>query len=129
MAQALAQDFPEVENAVSLSPLWAAGLTHATHSFRNPQKNERYDEKNLLAVDTTFFKVFDFPLVKGDPKTALKSVNGLLISESIAKKYFGDENPMGKMLSVDSDWYMVEVVGVFKDVPAASHFHFDFLVS
>jgi putative ABC transport system permease protein len=129
MALALVQDFPEVENAVSLSPLWAEGLTRATHSFRNPQKDERYDEKSLLAVDTTFFKVFDFPLLKGDPETALKSVNGLLISESMAKKYFGDENPMGKMLSVDSDWYMVEVVGVFKDVPAASHFHFDFLVS
>ena len=129
MAQALRQDFPEVENAVSLTPLWAEGLTRATHSFRNPEKADRYDEKNILAVDTTFFQVFSFPLVKGNPKTALKNVNGLLISESMAKKFFGDEDPMGKQLAVDSDLYLVEVVGVFKDVPLHSHFHFDFLVS
>ena len=129
MAQALVQDFPEVESAVSLSPLWAAGLTRETHSFRNPARNERYDEKNILSVDTTFFKVFSFPLVKGNPETALKTLKGVLISESMAKKYFGDEDPIGKQLSVDSDVYIVEVVGVFKDVPPNSHFHFDFLVS
>jgi putative ABC transport system permease protein len=129
MAQAMVKDFPEVENAVSLSPLWAAGLTRETHSFRNPEKDARYDEKNILAVDTTFFKVFSFPLVKGNPETVLKTVNGLVISESMAKKYFGDQDPVGKQLSVDGDVYLVEVVGVFKDVPANSHFHFDFLVS
>ena len=129
MAQALANDFPEVENAVSLTPLWGAGLTRETHAFKHPQKNERYDERNILSVDTTFFQVFDFPLVKGDPKTALKKINGVLISESMARKYFGDEDPIGKHLAVDSASYLVEVVAVFKDVPANSHFHFDFLVS
>jgi putative ABC transport system permease protein len=130
MAQALVQDFPEVENAVSLSPLWAAGLTRETHSLRNPEKDVRYDESNLLMVDTTFFKVFTFPVVKGNAVKALKNVNGgILISESIAKKYFGDEDPVGKRLSVDGDQYMVEVGAVFKDVPLHSHFHFDILVS
>lgn len=129
MAQALVQDFPEIESAVSLSPLWAAGLTRETHSFKNPQRDTRYDEKNILAVDTTFFDVFTFPMIKGNPKTALKNIGGLLISESMAKKYFGDEDPMGKQLSVDGDQYLVEVAGVFKDVPLQSHFHFDFLVS
>ena len=102
MAQALVADFPEVESAVSLTPLWAAGLTRETHSLRNPQKQERYDEKNLLAVDTTFFDVFNFPIVKGDAKAALKKINGVLISESMARKYFGDEDPIGKHLAVDS---------------------------
>ncbi|HTE33498.1 MAG TPA: ABC transporter permease [Chryseolinea sp.] len=129
MAQALAADFPEVESAVSLTPLWGAGLTRETHSFHIPSSDKRYDEMNILAVDTTFFKVFDFPLIKGDPKTALKSINGLLISESMARKYFRDEDPMGKQVAVDSANYLVEVVGVFKDVPANSHFHFDFLIS
>ena len=130
MAQALVQDFPEVESAVSLSPLWAAGLTRETHSLRNPDKDQRYDETNLLSVDTTFFKVFTFPLVKGNPETALKSTSGgILMSESLAKKYFGDEDPIGKHLSVDGDQYLVEVTGVFKDVPVHSHFHFDILVS
>lgn len=130
MAQALVNDFPEIESAVSLTPLFGAGLTREMHSFRNLEKDERYDEANILAVDTTFFKVFSFPLVQGNPKTALHHVNGgLLISESMAKKYFGDADPMGKHLAVDSDTMLVEVVGVFKDVPRHAHFHFDFLVS
>lgn len=129
MAQAMAQDFPEVLSAVSLSPLWAAGLTRETHSFRNLAKDQRYDEQNILAVDTSFFSVFSFPVVKGNPKAALKDLRGILISESAAKRYFGDEEPVGKQLAVDSDSVMVEVVAVFKDVPSNSHFHFDFLVT
>lgn len=129
LAQAMVHDFPEVENAVSLSPLWGPGLTRETFSIRNPQKNIQYDETGVLAVDTTFFKVFSFPIVKGDPDKALKKMGGLLISEKAAHKYFGDENPIGKFLSVNDDKTLTEVVAVFKDVPELSHFHFDFLVS
>ena len=103
MAQALATDFPEVENAVSLSPLWASGLTREVHSFKNPAKNERYDEANILSVDTTFFDVFSFPLVNGNAKQALKKLNGVMISESMAKKYFGDADAVGKQLYVDGE--------------------------
>ncbi|MEX2230753.1 MAG: ABC transporter permease, partial [Cyclobacteriaceae bacterium] len=99
MAQAMKNDFPEVVSAVSLSPLYAAGLTKETHSFRNPKRDTRYDEKNIMAVDTTFFDVFNFPLVKGDPKTALKQVNGVLLSESMAKKYFPGEEALGQHLA------------------------------
>ena len=129
MAQAMKADFPEVKSAVSITPLYAAGLTKETHSFRNPKRDTRYDEKNILAVDTTFFDVFSFPLLKGDPETALKQVNGVLLSESMAGKYFPDEDPIGQHLAVDENDYLVEVVGVFKDVPPNSHFYFDFLVS
>lgn len=129
LAQAMVHDFPEVENAVSLSPLWGPGLTRETFSIKNPEKNIQYDEAGILAVDTTFFKVFSFPLIKGDPDKVLKKMHGLLISESAARKYFGDADPVGKFLSVNDDKALIEVVGVFKDVPALSHFHFDFLVS
>ncbi|HTF17471.1 MAG TPA: ABC transporter permease [Chryseolinea sp.] len=128
MAQALVADFPEVKSAVSLTPLWAAGLTRETHSFKNPDRDQRYDENNLLAVDTTFFDVFDFPLVRGD-KSGLKKISGVFMSESMARKYFGNEDPLGKHLAIDSTNYLVDVVGVFKDVPENSHFHFDFLAS
>jgi putative ABC transport system permease protein len=128
MAQALVADFPEVQSAVSLTPLWAAGLTRETHSFKNPDRDQRYDEMNILAVDTTFFDVFDFPLVRGD-KRGLKEMSGVYISESMARKYFGDADPMGKHLALDSANYLVDVIGVFKDVPENSHFHFDFLAS
>lgn len=129
MAQALKHDFPEVESAVSLSPLWGAGLTRRTFSVRNLEKDLRYDEKNILAVDTTFFDVFRFPVVRGDARKALENVNGMLISESTAKKYFGNDDPIGKHLAVNADTVLLEVMAVFKDVPEQSHFHFDMLVS
>src|SRR5687767_12456526 len=55
MSQAMVADFPEVKSAVSITPLFASGMTLETHSFRNLAKDERYDEARILAVDTTFF--------------------------------------------------------------------------
>ncbi len=129
MAQALVADFPEVENAVTISPLWGYGLTREVFSVRNLDNDVWYDERNVMAVDSTFFKVFTFPLVKGDPATCLKNINTVLISESTARKYFGDADPIGKKLVVNGEENLVEVGGVFKDVPKASHFHFDILAS
>src|SRR6267154_3983238 len=129
MAQAMVQDFPEVESAVSLSPLWGPGLTRRVFSIHNPEKDVRYDESNVLAVDSTFFSVFTFPLLRGNPGTVLKNPGGLLISESIAVKYFGTTECVGRQLEINDEKDLVEVLGVFKDVPRASHFHFDFLVS
>ncbi len=129
LAQAMVHDFPEVENAVSLSPIWGPGLTKETISFRNIEKDIRYDETSVLAVDTTFFKVFSFPLIKGNPDKALKKMGGILLSAKAAERYFGQDDPIGKFLSVNDDKQLIEVVGVFKDVPEESHFHFDFLVS
>lgn len=129
MAQALKDDFPEVESAVSLSPLWASGLTRRIFSVRNLENDLRFDEQNVLAVDTAFFDVFPFPIVSGDAEKALRNVNGILISESTAKKYFGTKDPLGKHLAVNSDAVLLEVMAVFKDIPAQSHFHFDMLVS
>ncbi len=129
MAQALVADFPEIESAVSLSPLWAAGLTREIFSIRNLEKNLKFDESNILAVDTTFFDVFSFPIIRGDGRKALKNVNGILLSESMAMKYFGHDDPIGKHLAINSDSMLLEVMAVFKDVPSQSHFHFDFLVS
>jgi putative ABC transport system permease protein len=129
MAQALVDDFPEVERAVSITPLWGLGLTRQSFSFRNPEKDIQFDESNVMAVDSAFFDIFTFPLIKGDPKTALKNPDGILISNEMSKKYFGDDDPLGKHLAVNDEEELVQVVGVFKDVPAESHFHFDFLVS
>ena len=103
MAQAMVNDFPEVESAVSLSPIWAAGLTRAIYSIKNPENDLKFDEAGILAVDTTFFDVFGFTVVRGDARKALKSVNGLLISESTAKKYFNNEDPIGKHLTVTTE--------------------------
>jgi putative ABC transport system permease protein len=129
MAQAMVNDFPEVESAVSLSPYWAAGLTREIFSVRNLEKDVRYDEQNALMVDSTFFDVFQIPVVRGDGDRALRSTNGILLSESAAKRYFGDEDPIGKHLAVNADTTLVEVMAVFRDIPERSHFHFDMLGS
>ncbi len=128
MAQAMVQDFPEVESAVSLSPLWGPGLTRQIFSIRNPEKDVRYDESNVLAVDSTFFNVFSFKVIKGDVKTVLKNTGGILLSESTAIKYFGTTDVVGKQLEVNEANNLVQILGVFEDVPQASHFHFDILV-
>ncbi len=129
MAQALVRDFPQVESAVSLSPLWGPGLTKQIFSVRNPQNDITFDEDGILSVDSTFFDVFSFKLINGDPDKVLKNFGGLLISESTAKKYFGDTDPIGKQLAINDDETLVMVEGVFEDVPTNSHFHFDALVS
>jgi putative ABC transport system permease protein len=118
-----------VQSAVSLTPIWGAGLTKQTFSIRNLQRDVRYDEKNVLAVDTTFFEVFSFPVISGDAKAGLRKPGGILLSASMARKYFGEENPIGKQLAINNDTRLLEVAAVFADVPATSHFHFDFLVS
>ncbi|MEI9807112.1 MAG: ABC transporter permease [Bacteroidota bacterium] len=60
-------------------------------------------EKKFLYADSTFFRIFSFPLLKGDPVQVLKSPNMVVISRSAAKKYFGDEDPVGKLLQVSSN--------------------------
>jgi len=77
---------------------------------------------NLGTADPSFFDVFTFPFVKGDSKTALKDRYCIVITESMAHKYFGDEDPMGKVIRIGDDF---KVTGVIKDVPANSHLHFD----
>lgn len=101
-----------------------------------PDDNEifEYNDKRILEtrigwVDDNFFSLFSFPLVMGNPQQALKGPNKVVISETIAQKYFGTENPMGKVFRVDDNHFDLQVSGVMRDMPSNSHFHFDFLVS
>ncbi|MEO1096460.1 MAG: ABC transporter permease, partial [Bacteroidota bacterium] len=129
MALAMVKDFPQVNAATSLSPLWGPGLTRETFSVRNLEKDITFDERNILSVDSTFFDVFSFELVKGNRNEVLRQIGGLLLSEKAAKRYFGDEEPLGKYLAINDDSTLLVVEGIFKDVPVNSHFHFDALVS
>jgi putative ABC transport system permease protein len=129
MAQAMKNEFPEVASAVSLTPLWGAGLTRQTFSFRNEEADIQFDETSILAVDSTFFEVFSFKMIHGNGLELLRKPNCILISESAGKRYFGSANPVGRTLSINDARNTVEVLGVFEDVPEQSHFHFDFLVS
>ncbi|HUT08476.1 MAG TPA: ABC transporter permease [Candidatus Latescibacteria bacterium] len=73
-------------------------------------------------ADPSFFTMFTFPFLKGDPKTALDGPRSIVVTESLARKFFGDEDPMGKLLTVTRDSYTV--TGVIRDVPENSHLHF-----
>jgi len=91
---------------------------------------EHYSEDGILYVDSSFFDVFNFRLVKGNPKKALVKPASLVLTESYAKKYFGDQDPIGQQITVEDDnrFYYI-VTGVIADVPANSHLQFDILIS
>ncbi len=111
----LKADFPEVEEFVRVRPLG-----------RNVMANgeRRFLEGGLLFADPSFFAVFTFPLVKGDPATVLAGPDSMVITESAARKYFGNEDPMGRTLRF-LDMFDFKVTGVARDVPRNTHLSFD----
>lgn len=128
MAQALVKEFPDVEGAVTLTPLYGPGLTKQSLYIRNPETDVLFQVPEGYAVDTTFFDVFDFELIVGNEKESLNQLGGLILSESLARKFFGDENPLGKVLEIDTEGHSVVVTGVMKEVEH-SHFHPGFILS
>jgi len=128
MTYQMVEDFPEVENAVSITPVWGSGLTQPDRLVKYGET--QFEENGIFAADTTFFQVFSFPLSQGDPKTCLKDVGSIIITESIAKKYFGQKDPMGKIIIINFGQDIPFLIsGIMEDIPLNSHFHFDFLVS
>ena len=124
LATAIQREIPEVSGITRAfaNPDWGA-------DFLIKYRDKKFNEVKIFWVDSTFFDVFTFPFIKGNAKSALNEINSIVITESIAKKYFGNENPMGKTLQVDQDLGALIVTGVLKDLPSNSHFHFDFAVS
>jgi len=118
-APALIQDYPEVLDAVRISPMGNVSIK---------DKDLEFFEENIALVDNSFFNVFTFQMIKGDPRTALETAYSMVMTEDAAKKYFGDEEPIGKILKVDNrnDY---TVTGVIKNPPKNSHFTFDILCS
>jgi putative ABC transport system permease protein len=90
-------------------------------------ENIVYNENRVAAADSGFFDIFSFPLIKGDKNEALTKYNSVLLSETTANKYFGDKDPLGKTI-IFNDSILYEITGIFKDIPANSHIHFDLLV-
>mgnify|MGYP006277518275 CR=1 FL=1 len=91
-------------------------------------KDKSFNERNLFFADSTFFNIFDYEFVKGDPETALQEANSVVITETAARKYFGDEEPMGRVLRYD-DRVNLKVTGLIRDVPLQSHFQFSLVAS
>lgn len=87
-----------------------------------------FDEKGFVWADSTYFDIFDFTAVRGELKDALAKPTNLVITETVAKKYFNDEDPIGKTITVN-DNQNYDVVAVIKDIPANSTFTFNFMAS
>jgi putative ABC transport system permease protein len=115
----LQKDYPEVTKAVRLRE----GRDRVSVEYQQ----KKFFEKFLFA-DSTIFDVFTFPLIRGDSRSALASPEAVVISENLAKKYFGQENPIGKILRLENK-YDVKVTGVMKNLPPNSHITCDMLFS
>ena len=88
----------------------------------------KFNERRFFFADSTFFEIFNHRFIQGDPATALDEINSVVITESMARKYFGDEDPMGMILKFE-EVAPLKVSGVIADVPTQSHFIFDFMGS
>ncbi|MEQ8425795.1 MAG: ABC transporter permease, partial [Cyclobacteriaceae bacterium] len=122
MGKELAENYPEVEDMVRL------------HQFMGQVvfdiNGEKFQERNWFTADSNFFKVFDFEFISGDRNTALSRPFSLVITESAKKKYFGNEDPVGKVLEMETDLFApITITGVLKDHPDNSHLQFEFLFS
>lgn len=87
-----------------------------------------FEENKLLFADSSIFSIFSFPLIAGDPATALSGPDHIILSESMTRKYFGEDNPIGKFLRLDNEKDYL-VTGIAKDVPPQSQIKFDFILS
>ena len=116
MAQALVSDYPEVENVVRFREYGDWLVTYGDNKFH---------EENILFADSTFFEIFDFKLLEGDPETVLKETRSMVMTRSMARKYFGNEDAVGKMIKLETDTSLFLVTGLMEDVPGNSHIHFD----
>jgi len=96
--------------------------------FLVTNKNEKFQENNISFTDPSIFKIFTFPFIHGNPETALKDPFSMVLTETMAKKYFGGTDVVGKTLRLN-DKQPVTITGVIKDVPLNSHFSFDMLIS
>ncbi|RYG00227.1 MAG: ABC transporter permease, partial [Chitinophagaceae bacterium] len=118
MPDGLKREIPGIKNFVR--------FTHLTTTlFEAGEK--KFEEKNTFYVDSTLDKVFSFEFKAGNKATALDRPDAVLITEAMATKYFGKENPLGKTLKRNNSDF-VTVTGVLKNIPANSHIQFDFLM-
>jgi len=93
------------------------------------QDNQIFEESNYLWADSSFFNMFDINVLKGDKNTALMEPNGVVITESLANKYFGNTDPIGKTLDIPQNDNDLLVKAVCEDIPENTHFDFDLLMS
>ena len=119
LAATLRRELPGIETA--------ARIAHVGN-FTVRYEDATFNEERLFFADSTIFKVFTFAMLAGDPRTALTRPHTVVITDEMARKYFGAASPLGKALLMDGR-ELYAVTGVVRKFPAASHWQFDFLAS
>lgn len=120
MGATLKKDFPQVDQFVRFRGYGGFLVKKGTQNLR---------EDKVIYTDSTLFDVFTLPMIAGDPKTALRDPNSVVITEKIALKYFNTtDNVVGKSFTIN-DTANFKITGVINNVPTQSHFNFDFFVS
>ena len=119
MGPTLKQDWPEVEQEVRMQEHGWLGVRKGTQDIV---------EEKVVFADSTLFSVFTLPMIAGDPATALREPHTMVVTETIARKYFNSTDIVGRTLIIN-DNANYKITGVIKDVPANAHFNFDFFVS
>ena len=118
MPAGLKAEMPVVKNAVRIQP---------SNTTLLETGNKKFEEEGVFYADASFMDVFSYPLVKGDRTTALKQADAILITQAMAIKYFGNEDPIGKVIRKDNKENVV-VTGVLANIPANSDLQFDFIL-
>lgn len=118
VAAALRNDFPEVEQVTRIR---TEGQPKVVYN------NKIFKEGRLALVDTNFFSVFTIPLIKGNAHGVLQEANAVVLTQEMATKYFGNEEAVGKLITINEQ--PCKVTGIIGKVPDNSHFHFDLFVS
>ncbi|HJZ40158.1 MAG TPA: ABC transporter permease [Bacteroidales bacterium] len=116
LAGTMIREIPGIENSVRLARFGAWLVRY---------DSARYNEDNIIFADSGFFNIFSFPLVSGKPEEVLKYPNSIVLSERSVLRYFGNTDPVGKMLRIENDSTYYTVTGIMKDIPENSHLHFD----
>ncbi len=118
MAPGLQKEMPEIKSVVRISK-------PSTNLFESGDR--KFEEKRIVFADSNFFQEFSFPLLEGDPKLVLQHPDGMVITEDMARKYFGGEDAIGKVIRKNNQDNFI-VTGIMKNVPANSHLQFDFIL-
>lgn len=117
LASALVDEYPEIVNTARLRSVKDLLLQYG---------DERFDENNVMFVDPSFLKMFSLPFVEGNGGKALSGVSSVVVTQAMAKKYFGSADPIGRTIRVNNRYDFV-VTGVIKDIPPNSHLNIHFL--
>lgn len=120
MASTILEETPGVESVTR---------TNRTGDIVVRHEDQAFTEKDVYWADSTFFDFFGYELLRGDAETVLDSPNKAVLTQSSARKYFGNEDPIGQPLIVGNERTSYEITGVATDPPHNSHFHFDILLS